>query len=55
MTVCQYCTPEWLEESALNYERKPEFKEQLKKLSIKLCYLVRATSLRHRFAPRSHA
>jgi hypothetical protein len=42
MTVCQYCTPEWLEESALNYGRKPEFKEQLKKLSIKLCYLVRA-------------
>ena len=42
MTVCQYCTPEWLEESDRNYKLKPEFEEQLKKLSIKLCFRVRA-------------
>ena len=42
MTVCQYCTPEWLEESAINYKRNPDFKEQLKKLSIKVCYRVKA-------------
>ena len=42
MTECQYCTPEWLEETARHYGRNPGFKEQLKKLSIKLCYRVRA-------------
>ena len=42
MTVCQYCTPEWLKETAHHYERKPEFREKLKKLSIGLCYLIRA-------------
>lgn len=44
MTVCQYCTPEWLEESDRRYKLKPQFEEQLKKLSIKLCYRVKAES-----------
>jgi hypothetical protein len=42
MEVCQYCTPEWLEESDRRYKLKPELEEQLKKLSIKLCYRVKA-------------
>lgn len=42
MAVCQYCTPEWLEESDRRYKLKPELEEQLKKLSIKMCYRVRA-------------
>lgn len=42
MVACQYCTPEWLEETARNYGLHPEYKEQLKKLSIKICYRVRA-------------
>lgn len=42
MTVCQYCTPEWLEETANNYGRNPQFKERLKKLSAKVCYRIKA-------------
>jgi hypothetical protein len=42
MTVCQYCTPEWLEESDKNYKQNPNFKERLKKLTIKVCYRVKA-------------
>lgn len=42
MAVCQYCTPEWLEESGKNYKLNPELEEQLKKLSIKMCYRVKA-------------
>jgi hypothetical protein len=42
MTVCQYCTPEWLEGTAKHYQTNPHFKEQLGKLSIKLCFRVKA-------------
>ena len=42
MAACQYCTPQWLEESAKNYQSNPEFREKLKKLSAKMCYRVKA-------------
>ena len=42
MTACQYCTPQWLEESQKSYQSNPEFKEKLKKLSVKMCYRVKA-------------
>ena len=42
MTVCQYCTPEWLEETANHYGRNPDFKERLKKLSVRVCYRIKA-------------
>lgn len=42
MVKCQYCTPEWLEESARIYQASPTFQEKLKKLSEKVCYRVKA-------------
>ncbi len=42
MVTYQYCTPDWLEESAKIYDLKPEFEEKLKKLSAKVCYRVNA-------------
>ena len=42
MAACQYCTPQWLEESRKSYQSNPEFKEKLKKLSVKMCYRVKA-------------
>lgn len=42
MAVYQYCTPEWLEESAEKYRSKPEFEQKLKKLSVKICFRVKA-------------
>ena len=42
MAVCQYCTPEWLEESAKAFGSKPEFEEKLKKLTAKVLFRVQA-------------
>ena len=42
MAAYQYCTPEWLEESAEHYRSKPEFEQKLKKLSVKVCFRVKA-------------
>jgi hypothetical protein len=42
MAACQYCTPQWLEESGKSYQSNPEFREKLKKLSAKICYRVKA-------------
>ena len=42
MAACQYCTPQWLEESAKSYQSNPEFREKLKKLSVRICYRVKA-------------
>ena len=42
MTACQYCTPQWLDESGKFYQSNPEFREKLKKLSVKMCYRVKA-------------
>ena len=42
MAACQYCTPQWLEESGKIYQSNPGFREKLKKLSVKICYRVKA-------------
>ena len=42
MAIYQYCTPDWLEESARIYDATPEFQEKLRKLSAKVCYRVKA-------------
>ena len=42
MATIQYCTPQWLEESAKLYQANPELQEKLKKLSAKMCYRVKA-------------
>ncbi|MDH4267175.1 MAG: hypothetical protein OEW45_16210 [Deltaproteobacteria bacterium] len=42
MVKCQYCTPDWFEESARLYRANPSFPEKLKKLSEKVCYRVKA-------------
>lgn len=42
MVTYQYCTPDWLEESAKIYNSKPDFQEKLKKLAAKVCYRVKA-------------
>lgn len=42
MTVYQYCTPEWLAESAVLYQENPKFKKALQKLTIKMVFRVKA-------------
>jgi hypothetical protein len=42
MAVCQYCTPQWLEESANAYRADPSFEDKLQKLSVKMCYRIKA-------------
>ena len=42
MTVCRYCTPEWLEESARIYRATPRFHKQLEKVTVKVFYRIKA-------------
>jgi len=42
MTTYQYCTPEWLEESAKVYRSNPEVQQKLKKLTADMAYRVKA-------------
>ena len=42
MTAHQFCTPEWLKESALIYKAKPDANDKLKKLTAKICYRVKS-------------
>lgn len=42
MTVIQYCTPEWLEASAENYQRSPELQKAFEKFALKVCFLIRS-------------
>jgi putative sterol carrier protein len=42
MTTYQYCTPEWLEESAKAYRSNPEAQQNLKKLTADMAYRVKA-------------
>ncbi len=42
MIKCQYCTPEWLEETARIYRSDPGLEGKLKKLSAKMCFRVKA-------------
>ncbi len=41
MSKYQYCTPEWLEESARIYRSTSHFQEKLKKLSESVCFRVK--------------
>ena len=42
MTAYNYCSPEWLEESAKRYSENVELQNRLKKLSSKMCFRVTA-------------
>jgi hypothetical protein len=42
MIKCQYCTPEWLEESGRMYRSNPDLEGKLKKISAKVCFRVKA-------------
>lgn len=42
MTRCQYCTPEWLEETARIYGSDPNLEGKLRKLSAKMCFRIKA-------------
>jgi hypothetical protein len=42
MTVCRYCTPEWLQESAEIYRATPRFQKQLEKVTVKVFYRIKA-------------
>ncbi len=42
MTVCQYCTPEWLETTGRLAEANPKFAKAFEKLAVKVCFRVKA-------------
>lgn len=42
MTAYQYCTPEWLEASAAAYRADPRFQKAFEKLTVKICFRVKA-------------
>lgn len=42
MTTFQYCTPEWLEASAVAYQANPRFQKTFEKLTLKICFRVKA-------------
>lgn len=42
MTVNRYCTPEWLASSAAGYEQNPRFREDLARLTTKICFKINA-------------
>jgi hypothetical protein len=43
MTAIRYCTPEWLEAMGNAFRTNPEYEEKLKKLSVKVCWLIKAS------------
>jgi hypothetical protein len=42
--MVRYCTPEWLQVSAEGYRSNPRFRQALAKLSLRVCFLVKADS-----------
>ncbi len=42
MSTIQYCTPEWLTESAIRYQDNPKFKKALQKLTINIAFRIKA-------------
>jgi putative sterol carrier protein len=42
MEEVRYCTPEWLQACAEAYRSSPRFEEAMKKLSMTVCYRVKA-------------
>lgn len=43
MATIRYCTPEWLEAMENAFRSNPEYEEKLKKLSAKVCWLIKAS------------
>ena len=42
MKTIIYCTPEWLEESAKGYRANPKYQKEFEKLSMTLCFRIKA-------------
>lgn len=42
MNTVRYCTPEWLEESAKGYHADPKYQKEFAKLTITLCFRIKA-------------
>lgn len=42
MKTVRYCTPEWLEESAKAYHANPKYQKEFAKLTITLCFQIKA-------------
>jgi putative sterol carrier protein len=42
MTVVPYCTPEWLEENAKRYPENPQFRQEMRRLTTKVCFRIKA-------------
>jgi hypothetical protein len=42
VTTVRYCTPEWLQASAEGYRSTPRFRQELRKLTTRTCFLVKA-------------
>jgi hypothetical protein len=42
MTVCRYCTPEWLEESARIYRATPRLRKELERVTTRIFYRIKA-------------
>jgi hypothetical protein len=42
MNTVRYCTPEWLEESAKGYHANPRYQKEFAKLTLTLCFRVKA-------------
>jgi len=40
--MVRYCTPEWLQASAEGYRSTPKFQQALAKLTVSVCFLVKA-------------
>jgi hypothetical protein len=42
VAIVRYCTPEWLQASAEGYRSSPRLQQALAKLTLKVCFLIRA-------------
>jgi hypothetical protein len=42
MAIVQYCTPEWLEVCAKNYQESAKLQKAFEKLDLKVCFLIRS-------------
>ena len=42
MSVVRYCTPEWLQVSEESYRANPMLRQTLAKMSVKICFNIRA-------------
>lgn len=42
MEIIRYCTPEWLQENARCYPMNPRFQQELAKLTLKICFRIKA-------------